>query len=213
MIELLFLSELQGIGLVAEVSAGIHHVPIKPQRIELVGDVVVVGNGVAIALAVVAPEAPQSFAPAGRGAPGEAFGHPEHLQDRPFDAQVAFHVGLAELHQVGDRRKRSAEGLGTPILTLARWRIEGAAIPQLEAQRDGCRRLSFAISLSRRCSRNMWFHRSGEYHSIAGRKASYTIEQRGQTPQEDGMSRFTVLAFAALFRSLRGRNTRRGRSS
>jgi len=142
MIELLFLSELQGIGLVAEVSAGIHHVPIKPQRIELVGDVVVVGNGVAIALAVVAPEAPQSFAPAGRGAPGEAFGHPEHLQDRPFDAQVAFHVGLAELHQVGGQKEAKRRRTRHADLDLGlAGEIEGAAIPQLEAQRDGCRTL------------------------------------------------------------------------
>src|SRR5713101_48741 len=62
-IELLFLSELQGIGLAAEIGAGIHHVPVQPQRIERVRDVVVVLNGVAIAFAAVAPNAPQSLAP------------------------------------------------------------------------------------------------------------------------------------------------------
>src|SRR5439155_237142 len=78
-IELLFLSELQGIGLAAEIGAGIHHVPVQPQRIKRVRDVVVVLNGVAIAFAAVAPNAPQSLAPVGSGAPSEAFGDAEHL--------------------------------------------------------------------------------------------------------------------------------------
>src|SRR6266571_6412781 len=138
-IELLLLSELQRIGLAAEIGAGIHHVPVQPQRVEVVRDVVVVLNGFAIALAAVAPDTPQPFVSAGSGASSEAFGHAEHLQNRPFDPQGAFHVGLAELHQVGGheeaqrRRARHADF----HLGLAR-EIVGAAVPQLEAQRDGC---------------------------------------------------------------------------
>src|SRR5258706_131947 len=139
MIELLFLSELQGIGLVAEVSAGIHHVPIKPQRIELVGDVVVVLDRVAIALAVVAPKTPQPLAPVRRGAPGEAFGHPEHLQDRPFDPQFALHVRLAQLHQVGRQQEAKRRRARHADLDLGlAGEIEGAPVPQLQAQWDGC---------------------------------------------------------------------------
>ncbi len=97
-------------------------------------------NGVAIALAVVAPETPQPLAPAGGGAPGEAFGHPEHLQDRAFDAQVTFHVSLAELHQVGGQQEAKGRRTRHADFYLGlTGEIEGAAIPQLEAQRDGCR--------------------------------------------------------------------------
>src|SRR5260221_74856 len=101
----------------------------------------------------------------------------------------------------GGRRKRSADGLGTPILTLGSL-ARSKARPFHNSRRSGMAadRLSFAISLSRRCSRNMSFHRGGKHHSIAGRRASYTMEQgAARPPQEDGMSRFTVLAFAALF--------------
>src|SRR5882762_11638052 len=83
----------------------------------------------------------------------------------------------------GGSRKRSAEGLGTPILTLGSL-ARSKARPFHSSRRSGmaAERLSFAISLSRRCYRNMWFHRSGEYHSIAGRKASETIEQARPDP-------------------------------
>src|SRR6266849_10822471 len=136
-IEFLFLSEFQGIGLAAEIGAGIHHVPIQPQRIEVVRNVVVVLNGVAIALAVVAPNTPQSFAPAGSGASSQAFGHPKHLQDRPFDPQVTFHVGLAELHQVGGHQEAKRRGARHAYFYLGlAGEIEGATVPQLEAQRD-----------------------------------------------------------------------------
>src|SRR5882762_8791873 len=138
-IEFLFLGELQGIALAPEIGAGIHHVPIQPQRIEVVRDVVVVLNGVAIALAVVAPNTPQSCAPAGSGASREAFRHPEHLQDRPFDSQGAFHVGLAELHQVGGQQEAKGRGARHADFYLGlAGEIVGAAVPQLEAQRDGC---------------------------------------------------------------------------
>src|SRR5712692_6002076 len=138
-IELLFLSELQGIALAAEIGAGIHHVPVQPQRIEVVRNVVVVLNGVAIALAAVAPDTPQAFAPAGSGASSQAFGHPKHLQDRPFDPQVTFHVGLTELHQVGGHQEAKRRGARHAYFYLGlAGGIEGAAVPQFEAQRDGC---------------------------------------------------------------------------
>src|SRR5467141_1018422 len=78
----------------------------------------------------------------------------------------------------GGSRKRSADGLGTPILTLGSL-ARSKARPFHNSRRSGMAadRLSFAISLSRRCSRNMSFHRRGKHHSIAGRRASYTIEQ------------------------------------
>src|SRR5207248_1202173 len=83
--------------------------------------------------------APQSPAPVGSGAPGEAFGDAEHLQDRPFDTQVTFDVGLAELHQVGRQQEAKRPGARHADLHLGLAReIEGAAVPQLEAQRDGC---------------------------------------------------------------------------
>src|SRR6266852_3412524 len=138
-IELLFLGVLQGIGSTAEIGAGIDHVPVQPQRIEVVRNVVVVLNGVAIALAVVPPDTPQSFAPAGSGGSSEAFGHPKHLEDRPFDPQVTFHVGLTELHQVGGYQEAKRRGTRHAYFYLGlAGEIEGAAVPQLEAQRDGC---------------------------------------------------------------------------
>src|SRR6266480_1024167 len=138
-IELLFLGELQGIGLAAEIGAGIHHVPIQPQRVEVVRNVVVVLDGFAIALAAVAPNTPQSFAPVGSGASSEAFGDAEHLQDRPFDSQVTFHVGLAELHEVGGHEEAKGRGARYADLHLGlAGEVEGAAVPQLEAQRNDC---------------------------------------------------------------------------
>src|SRR5438552_2106582 len=129
-IEFLFLSELQGIGLAAEIGAGIHHVPVQPQRVEVVRNVVVVLNGVAIALAAVAPNAPQSLAAVGSGAPGEAFGDAEHLQDRPFDSQITFHVGLAELHQIGRQKEAKRPGARHADLYLGlAGEIESAAVP------------------------------------------------------------------------------------
>src|SRR5256885_15246488 len=59
-------------------------------------------------------------------------------------------------------------------------------------------RLSFAISRSRRCSRNTSFHRKGEHHSIAPEGFVYHCAG-GYTLQEDSMSRFAVLAAAAVF--------------
>src|SRR5213596_462272 len=99
----------------------------------------------------------------------------------------------------GDTRKRSAEGLGTPIFTLGSL-ARSKARPFHSSRRSGMTadRLSFAISRSRRCSRNMLFHRKGEHHSIAPEGFVYHCAG-GYTLQEDGMSRFAVLAFAALF--------------
>src|SRR5207247_4048065 len=99
----------------------------------------------------------------------------------------------------GDTRKRSAEGLGTPIFTLGSlarskaWTFHNSRRSGMTADR-----LSFAISRSRRCSRNTSFHRKGEHHSIAPEGFVYHCAG-GYTLQEDSMSRFAVLAFAALF--------------
>src|SRR5881628_602709 len=108
----------------------------------------------------------------------------------------------------GDTRKRSAEGLGTPIFTLGSL-ARSKARPFHSSRRNGMAadRFSFAISRSRRCSRNMLFRRKGEYHSIAEpdrrsfrwsgefrprlsiapvfRRPSYTIEQARLDLQED----------------------------
>src|SRR5213592_10397 len=99
----------------------------------------------------------------------------------------------------GDTRKRSAEGLGTPIFTLGSL-ARSKARPFHSSRRSGmvADRLRFAISRSRRCSRNMSFHRKGEHHSIAPEGFVYHCAG-GYTLQEDSMSRFAVLAFAALF--------------
>src|SRR6266568_1484158 len=99
----------------------------------------------------------------------------------------------------GDRRKRSAQGLGTPILTLGSF-ARSKARPFHSSRRSGmaAERLSFAISRSRRCSRNTSFHRKGEHHSIAPEGFVYHCAG-GYTCRRDSMSRFAVLAFAALF--------------
>src|SRR5882672_2128848 len=62
MIELLLLGELERIVLAPEIGAGVHHVPVEPKGIEVVRDVVVVVDGVTVALAVVPPEPPQAAA-------------------------------------------------------------------------------------------------------------------------------------------------------
>src|SRR2546425_9631413 len=83
-VEFLLLGRVQGIGLAAEIGAGIHHVPIQPQRIEVVRDVVVVPDRVAVAPSRVTPDTAQAAAPAGSGGPREAFRYPEHLEYRPL---------------------------------------------------------------------------------------------------------------------------------
>src|SRR2546427_660261 len=83
----------------------------------------------------------------------------------------------------GDTRKRRAEGLGTPIFTLGSL-ARSYARPFHSSRRSGMAavRLSFAISRSRRCSRNMSFCQGVEYHSIA----SWTMRRQ----HEDGSESF-----------------------
>src|SRR6267378_2033312 len=94
-------------------------------------------DGVPVAFAIVAPEAAQAAASPRCGAPCEAFGHPEHLEDRSLDPKVALDVGVAELHQVRRGEKSQRRGTCYPDLDLGlAGEIEGLSVPQLQAQRN-----------------------------------------------------------------------------
>ncbi len=142
MVEFLFLGLLQRVAVGAVVCAGIDQVAVQPQRVEIVRNVVVILDRVAVAAAVVTGEALESLSAPGRGMPRKVFGNAEHVEYRSFDAQIPLDVGSAELHQVWGQEKSQRRRAGNADLDRGVYsEIEGAAVPKLQAQRECRRRL------------------------------------------------------------------------
>jgi hypothetical protein len=118
-VELLLLGALEIVGLVLEVSAGVDHVAVEEERVELVRDVVVVLDRLTIVRAVVPDGAPQrrERAAAGHRAQ-EVLADAEGLHDRDLEVDVPLHVSLAEGQEVGREQAAQRSGVGTVRVTV-----------------------------------------------------------------------------------------------
>ena len=135
-VELLFLRSFQRIGVAAKIGAGVHHVAVEKQMVELVGDVVVVFDGLAITLRGMGDRPQQT--PDAIGARRRAHELGAHLEDvaqRTFDADPALDIGFSELHQVGRQEAAQRTLLRDHDGHLRiRTEIQTAPIPQRKPQ-------------------------------------------------------------------------------
>ena len=139
-VDLLLLRLRQGLVAVLEIGAGIDHGRVQPLRVERVGDVVVVPDGLAVARSRVAEAAADAaqqtaFGPrAGR----QPMGHAHDVGQRALDVDQALDIGLPQSVQAGLDQQRPGRRLAHPDLhrrRLAQRQRRGAAVTPAQPHR------------------------------------------------------------------------------
>ena len=113
-VQLLNLRFFQAVRMVLEVGARINHVLVQPKPVEIVRNVVVVGDGLGIHLPRVVRAANDASEPAERpdGTAGQLRGDPENLVEVSLDVEISLNVGRTKRIQAGADQVTQPGGVG-----------------------------------------------------------------------------------------------------